>query len=463
MSRLLGLRARVFAAFGAVVLASTALMAGIGYILVRRDMLQGAQDSVLVDTRETLRHTVPRNLAAPVPDQSMRDVADALDRPNSSVIVTDGSHTVTTGEFSLADVPAALESRVRNGLYFERIRLRGAPWLVVGTEGAGTSRQRAPSQPLPLTVYVFASLQAEQSNLNSIEKGLIEAAALTSLLAAIMAALLGQSLLRPLRRLGRAARLLGTGGLGTRIKVRGRGELAELARTFNESAASLEHSVGELRRMEERSRRFVADVSHELRTPIAAMTAVTGILAEDAAELPPDTGVAARLVVDQTKRLNLLVADLLEISRMDAGTADLMLDDVGILDLVIECARGRGWTDRVIADIPGWLRARLDPRRFDIIIANLISNGLRHGAPPVRVRARPGLEVQVIDNGSGIDDEVLPNVFDRFFKADEARTTGTGSGLGLAIAQANVRLHGGSITVANAPDGGAMFTIRIPA
>ena len=135
MSRLLGLRARVFAAFGAVVLASTALMAGIGYILVRRDMLQGAQDSVLVDTRETLRHTVPRNLgAAPVSDQTLSDVADALDRPNSSVIVTDGPHTVATGEFSLGDVPPALTPRVRDGLYFERVRLHREPWLVVGTE-----------------------------------------------------------------------------------------------------------------------------------------------------------------------------------------------------------------------------------------------------------------------------------------------------------------------------------------
>jgi two-component system, OmpR family, sensor histidine kinase MtrB len=462
MSRLLGLRARVFAAFGAVVLASTALMAGIGYILVRRDMLQGTQDSVLVDTRETLRHTVPRNLSAPVAAQTLRDVADALVRPDNSVIVTDGVSVVATGEFGLHDVPHGLSSRVQNGLYFERIRVHREPWLVVGTQVLSADAGGSVT-PLPLTVYVFASLNTEQSDLSSIDRGLMEAAALTSALAAVMAALLGQSLLRPLRRLGRAARLLGTGRLGTRINVRGRGELADLARTFNESAASLEYSVGELRRLEERSRRFVADVSHELRTPIAAMTAVTGILAEDAEELPADTGVAARLVVDQTRRLNLLVADLLEISRMDAGTADLMLDDVAVLDLVTECARVRGWTDRVIPEIPGWLRARLDPRRFDVIVANLISNALRHGAPPVRVVARPGLEVQVIDNGSGIADDALPNVFDRFFKADQARTTGTGSGLGLAIAQANVRLHGGWITAANLPGGGAVFTIRIPA
>jgi two-component system sensor histidine kinase MtrB len=209
-------------------------------------------------------------------------------------------------------------------------------------------------------------------------------------------------------------------------------------------------------------------VSHELRTPIAAMTAVTDVLEEDAAGLPADTGTAALLIASQTRRLNTLVEDLLEISRMDAGTADLVVDEVPLADLVRECVTTRGWADRVVIEMPPELRVRLDPRRFDIIIANLVGNALLHGAPPIRITARttarPGLEVRVMDQGRGIPDDLLPQVFDRFFKTDPSRSASQGgSGLGLAIAQANAELHGGHIEVANAPGGGAVFTIRIPA
>src|SRR5262249_12695644 len=161
-------------------------------------------------------------------------------------------------------------------------------------------------------------------------------------------------------------------------------EIAELGHTFNDSADSLAYTMQVLRGMEANARRFAADVSHELRTPIAAITAVSGILAEDAADLPPDTGTAARLVAAQTRRLTTLVEDLLEISRMDAGTATLTLDEVPLETLVRECVTMRGWTD-VVIEIPPDLRACVDPRRFDLIIANLIANAHIHGAPPVHV------------------------------------------------------------------------------
>ncbi|GAB3985310.1 two-component system sensor histidine kinase AfsQ2 [Actinoallomurus acanthiterrae] len=453
-----GLRGRLFVAFVAACLASTALVAGIGYVFVRRAILQRAQDAVLVDTRETLAHNVPGDLTAPVPEKTLRDVAAALVRPDRYVVVTDGTTVIATGEFGLNDVPTGLATHVTKGLYFQRVVLRGTPWLVVGTRV-----QARGGGPLPLTVVVFASLAKENADLHRIQSALTRAGALTIVLAVVLAALLGRSVLRPLRRLARAARSLGAGDLGARVRVRGRDELADVARIFNESAASLEDTVRELRRLEATARRFAADVSHELRTPIAAMTAVTGLLEEDTARLPSDTGTAARLVADQTRRLGSLVEDLLEISRMDAGTADLTLDDVPLAGLVRECVTTRGWSDQVVIEIPPGLRVRLDPRRFDVIIANLVANALRHGAPPVRITGRPGLEVRVIDHGPGIPEDVLPYVFDRFFKADPARPAGKGTGLGLSIAQANAALHGGTVEAANAPGGGAVFIVRIPA
>jgi two-component system sensor histidine kinase MtrB len=453
-----GLRGRLFLAFVAACLTSTALVAGIGYVLVRRAILQRAQDAVLIDTRETLAHNVPGDLTAPVPERTLRDVAAALVRPDRYVVVTDGTTVVATGNFGLRDVPAGLATHITKGLYFQRVLIRGTPWLVAATRVQGRD-----GEPLPLTVAVFASLSKESADLHGIQNALTRAGALTVVVAVVLAALLGRSVLRPLRRLARAARSLGKGHLAARVDVRGRDELADVARIFNESAASLEYTVGELRRLEATARRFAADVSHELRTPIAAMTAVTDMLEEDAARLPADTGTAARLVADQTRRLGALVEDLLEISRMDAGTADLTLDDVPLAELVRECVTTRGWADRVVIEIPRGLRVRLDPRRFDVIIANLVANALRHGAPPVRITGHAGLEVRVIDHGPGIPEDVLPYVFDRFFKADPARPAGKGTGLGLSIAQANAALHGGSIEAGNAPGGGAVFIVRIPA
>ncbi|MYR58020.1 HAMP domain-containing protein, partial [Streptomyces sp. SID625] len=273
--------------------------------------------------------------------------------------------------------------------------------------------------------------------------------------------------LRPVRALGRATRRMAAGHLDTRLAVSGSDELAELSRTFNDTAAALEQSVAELRRMEERARRFAADVSHELRTPLAAMTAVTDVLDEESSRLDRVTGEAVRLVSEETARLARLVDDLMEISRFDAGAAELGADDIDLAESVRHTLAARGWLDRVAADLPepDGLRARVDPRRIDVVVANLVGNALRHGAPPVALRltAEGGWAVlTVADRGPGIPEADLPHVFERFYKASRARTRSESSGLGLAITAENVRLHGGRVRAANAPGGGAVFTVELP-
>ncbi|NEE30317.1 HAMP domain-containing histidine kinase, partial [Streptomyces sp. SID7982] len=257
----------------------------------------------------------------------------------------------------------------------------------------------------------------------------------------------------------------------TRIEARGSGELAELARTFNESAGKLERSVHDLRQAEARARRFASDVSHELRTPLAGMLAVTDVLNEDAAHLDRDTARAVRLVSSETVKLAVLVEDLMEISRFDARAAELNTDEVDPAEAIRRSLRNRHWTDgRIVTDLPAGIRARLDPRRFDVVIANLVGNALRHGGAPVTVTlsaaTRPGtgpvLVVEVVDSGPGIGADVLPHIFDRFYKADAARTRSAGSGLGLAITWENVRLHGGTVRAENLPGGGALFTVELP-
>jgi len=272
----------------------------------------------------------------------------------------------------------------------------------------------------------------------------------------------------PVRRLAGAARRMSGGDLSVRVEPSGQDELAQLVTSFNMMASTLEDKVAELQRMEARARQFAGDVSHELRTPLTAMTAVADILPGHPG-LTGDAAAAARLVRTEIFHLNRLVEDLIEISRFDAGTAQLVTDDTDVATAVSGCLRARGWTE-VSADVPAGLTVRLDRRRFDVIVANLVGNALRHGGPPVTVTARAEprghgegwLVLEVRDHGPGLPAAVIPHLFDRFFKADTARARSEGSGLGLAIAWENTQLHGGHIQAGNHPDGGAVFTVTVP-
>jgi two-component system, OmpR family, sensor histidine kinase MtrB len=273
--------------------------------------------------------------------------------------------------------------------------------------------------------------------------------------------------LGPVRRLAEAARRMSGGDLSARVEPAGRDELAQLVSSFNTMASTLEDKVAELQRMEARARQFAGDVSHELRTPLTAMTAVADIMPGHPG-LTGDAAAAARLVRQEIFHLNRLVEDLIEISRFDARTARLVADDTDVATVVSGCLRARGWTD-VSTDVPAGLIARLDRRRFDVIIANLVGNALRHGGPPVTVTARAEphgsgegrLILEVRDHGPGLPEAAIPHLFDRFYKADTARARSEGSGLGLAIASENAQLHGGHIEAGNHPGGGAVFTVTL--
>jgi two-component system sensor histidine kinase MtrB len=345
-------------------------------------------------------------------------------------------------------------------LYWQRVNLDGQPYVVGGTKVV-------PTGP---TAYMFKSLDNERADLNTLGWSLAVATLLALIAATLLAQAASATVLRPVRQLAEAARRLGEGKLDTRLEVSGTDELADLARTFNSTAQALSEQVEELSAREAQSRRFVADMSHELRTPLTAMTAVTDILEDEADSLDPMIEPAVRLVVSETRRLSDLVENLMEVTRFDAGTAKLVADEMDIADLVMSCIDGRAWYDAVEVDAPRGVRAVVDPRRLDVVFANLIGNALKHGGSPVKVTVRQGIGptgagevvVRVSDSGPGIPEEVLPHVFDRFYKADKGRARSEGSGLGLSIAMANAQIHGGTITAANGEQGGAVFTLRLP-
>ncbi|MFH8369797.1 ATP-binding protein [Streptomyces sp. NPDC018031] len=465
--RLGGLRTRLVVAFVLVALISAVTATALAYRESRSAVLQRKQDAVRTEFRNRVEQAaadfdVPADGVALT--RFATRVADGL---GDGAVVVARYRSLTVSSDASADrspiTPALREAvRTRNRMSFQRVDRHGSPYLVVGTPVTLDS-----AAPSGLDVYAISSLRAEREDtagvLDAVRDGIVPVV----LLAAVLALLAAGTVLRPVRELERATRRHASGDLSSRVRVRGSDELADLARDFNETANALEASVTELREQDARARRFVADVSHELRTPLAAMTMVATVLDEDAGALPPDTAHAARTVSEETARLTRLVDDLMEMSRFDSGAARLHLTDTDLAEAVRAALSLRGWTDRVRTDLPPGIRASVDRRRIDVIVANLVGNALRHGAEPVTLAlaADPAggrVTVEVADRGPGLPPEALSHVFDRFYKADTARTRSKGSGLGTAIALENARLHGGTIEAANRPGGGAVFTLALP-
>ncbi|MFI5522688.1 ATP-binding protein [Streptomyces platensis] len=472
LPRLDGLRGRLVITVVVVALISAVTATGLAYRESRDAVLKRAQSAAVEDFRNRV-DLLAAELDVPTDPRTMARFATDVSSGLRGALVVAQYRDYTASSDPSADrtritpeLRAAVRTRARISL--QRVQHDGKPWLVLGAPvGLDTAGQRGSAGRLSgVEIFAVVSLAEEARDtaglVRTVQNGLVP----VLLLSAILALLAARTVLRPVRRLARATRRLATGELTIRVEEEGRDELAELAHTFNETAGALEHSVGELRAQEALARRFVADVSHELRTPLAAMTMVSSVLEEDADQLTPDTAHAARTVSAETARLARLVDDLIEISRFDARAVALTVHEVDMAEAVRGTLAARGWTDRVEADLPPGIRARLDRRRLDVIVANLVGNALRHGAPPVTVTVRAAdgrLTLAVADHGPGLAPEVAPHVFDRFYKADSARTRSEGSGLGMAIALENARLHGGTIELAPpAPDAGAVFVLRLP-
>ncbi|MFI0941263.1 ATP-binding protein [Streptomyces sp. NPDC021020] len=468
---------RLLVAFALVAVLATLTTGGLAFRAARIGLLQQGQDTVITQFRDDV-DSLASTLGFP-PDQReldafAADLAHAQRTVNWRVLATYGDLSATSepGDTFPELTPEVRESvRTKAATVFQRVATDHGPALVVGlpVDFATPDTTRRPSG---VAVFLTVSQVDEQGYVDALVSA-VERATVPALLVAVLLALLAaRGVLRPVRELRRATRRIAEGHLETRLAVHGSDELADLSHTFNDTAAALEASVAELRRMEGRARRFAADVSHELRTPLAAMAAVTDVLDEDAADLDGDTATAVRLISGETVKLVRLVDDLMEISRFDAGAADLHLDEVDLAESVRRTLATRGWQDTVTTDLPppDTARGRVDPRRLDVIVANLAGNALRHGAPPVTltmtVRALPGGDheavIEVGDHGPGIPADVLPHVFDRFYKSDTSRTRTEGSGLGLSITAENVHLHGGTITAADRPGAGATFTVTLP-
>jgi signal transduction histidine kinase len=445
------LRRRLALAFALTAgLAAAALAAG-SFLLVREARLDESVDRALEQSRFNLV------LGGEVlPAEGSDGLLDALQRRGGfdTVLLENGRASPSSLSLGADQVPADLHELVASGqLAYERTTIADTSYLVTGGRVPGTEAE----------AYFFFSEEDLWSDLTELGTILLGGVGVVVVLGALAGALLARRTLAPVARASDAARSLAEGLLATRLPVEREDEFGAWATSFNEMAEALETKITELSEAQARERRFTADVAHELRTPLTAVVNEASLLAEHIERMPPEARRPAELLVADVARLRDLVEDLMEISRLDAGTQPLRPEQVDLGSLVTSAVRVRDWQERLRLDADEVVLTS-DPRRLERIVANLIGNALEHGGREVVVRVgRDGVGafVEVSDRGPGIAREDLPHLFDRFYKADRART-GHGTGLGLAIALENARLLGGDIAVASEPGVGTRFTFRLP-
>ncbi len=343
------------------------------------------------------------------------------------------------------------------------------------SEGAGIvvgSQVKLPADGATYTLYYFFPLDEERETLALVTRALATAAALLLVLVAGMTWLVTRQVVTPIRLARRGAERLAAGMLQERLEVRGEDDLARLATSFNQMASNLQSQIRQLEELSRVQRRFVSDVSHELRTPLTTVRMASDVLHDARVDFDPATARAAELLQMELDRFETLLADLLEISRFDAGAAVLDLDDVDLVDIVLRVvdmtrplAEQRG--TRILVKAVGRCIAEADPRRVERIVRNLIANAIDHaesGDIVVTVASnREAAAISVRDYGVGLEPGSSALVFNRFWRADPARArTSGGTGLGLSIAREDTHLHGGWLQAWGRPGGGALFLLTLP-
>ena len=273
--------------------------------------------------------------------------------------------------------------------------------------------------------------------------------------------LLAHGMVLPLRQMVSATRVMANGDYSQRVTATAQDEVGSLARSFNTMAARLEE-------VERQRRELVANVSHELRTPIAALRARLENLADGVEALD---GEAVATMLKGIERLSRLVDQLLELSQFESGAIRIDRQRFLVSEAVEDAAaevRPVNTGVRIVADVDNALAGVGDPERIHEILTNLLTNAVRHSpaGAEVRVRGAPvpgGIRIEVSDEGTGVPAGDVERIFDRFYRVDAARRSGSGgAGLGLAIARSIVELHGGSIWAEPRRPSGSRIVFDLP-
>jgi two-component system sensor histidine kinase MtrB len=387
-----------------------------------------------------------------------------------------GGGEFSTPGLSLDSVPLRLRDAVEqsdgpgSSWTFTRIHYdeeQSVPGVAVGT------RLDLPSGGGTYALYHLFPMAAEQRTVDLVQRALLTSGVLLLVLVAGLSWLVTRQVVTPVRMARRVAERLAAGRLEERMTVRGDDDIARLAVSFNQMATSLQKQIRKLEDMSAAQRRFVSDVSHELRTPLTTVRMAGDVLHDARERFDPATARSAELLQNELDRFELLLTDLLEISRFDAGAAALHLEDVNLVDLAHRVARSvqplaeRGRTQVMVRPLTAASVVEADVRRLERIVRNLVVNAIDYADSTdvviLLASNEEGSALAVRDYGVGLrpGDEV--RVFNRFWRADPARArTSGGTGLGLSISLEDARLHGGWLQAWGTPGGGAQFRLTLP-
>lgn len=377
---------------------------------------------------------------------------------NSSSIPTDFKNTV----------------RDRGGVYwqtstittFENNRERTYPVLIVGTH---VSIAQNPNYGL-FTVYDMTDSSATIAHINFVLFGGF-CALLTVVLSVVW--FVTRFVVRPITQTAITAERLAAGDLDQRVSVKGEDQAARLGISFNRMADSLQEKIVQLERLSTLQQRFVSDVSHELRTPLSTVRLGTELLYDSRENMTPMQVRSVELLHGQVDRFQSMLADLLEISRFDAGSAMLTIDTedfIQVLSNILQEALPhleRTNTKLNVHTNHESIMVDMDRVRIERVLRNLLYNAIEHGeSRPIDVYVdanATNLGIAVRDHGIGLSEDEAVQVFNRFWRADTSRKrTLGGTGLGLSIAAEDVRLHGGTLEAWGEKGRGACFTMNLP-
>jgi len=404
-------------------------------------------------------------------ERSRYVVLSRLSTNVSSFIV----NPVVSGEVNASYIPEALETAVAGDAANQKVQIvsiplsgeaEPVPCLVIGQQ-----------VDLPVArgygIYYVYPLQRERATLEVISQIFLSGGLVLVLLIGAVAYVVTRLVVTPVRQAALVAERLAAGRLTERMVSRGEDDLASLATSFNAMAEGLQRQIRQLEDLSRVQQRFVSDVSHELRTPLTTIRMAGDLIYDSRTQFDPVVARSAELLRGELDRFEALLADLLEVSRFDAGAAvldteptDLRRTVAKVVDGCQQLAERKG--SRITVSDPGVpCEATYDPRRVERVLRNLVVNAIEHGeGKPVEIRVGTNddaVAVVVRDHGVGLRPGESGLVFNRFWRADpaRARTTG-GTGLGLAIALEDARLHSGWLQAWGAPGDGSSFRLTLP-
>jgi len=354
-------------------------------------------------------------------------------------------------------------------LHYQSVALEGA----ASAPGIVTAASLQVPSAGSYELYLVYDLTDVQTTLTEIQQTLIAGSLALVVAIGLVTFFVVRLAIGPIRRAARTAERLAEGFLEERLAENGEDVIAVLSRSFNRMAESMESQIVRLANLSKVQQRFVSDVSHELRTPLTTIRLAGDVLYSQREGFSAENARTVELLITQIERFEIMLTDLLEMSRYDAGAVALEVDDTDVVPLIEECldqlsplATEKGSELRLEVR-GGYGVSELDQRRVRRVVLNFVGNAIDHGeGRPIVTFVdsnEEALAIAVRDWGVGMSDREVDQVFDRFWRADPSRQRSTGgTGLGLAIAQEDAIAHGGRIDVWSKEGEGTCFRLTIP-